>query len=85
MSALPLCRMKAEPSRETLGDAHRALQRLRLRNLPADLDAALADALYGPVLKGMARQLLREHAEKLRLRLPCLAFDARAAAAGDAL
>lgn len=85
MSALPHCTKMAEPSRQTLGDAHTKLQRMRLRNLPSDLDAALADHHFGPVLKGMARQLLRERAEKLRLCLPRLRFDARAAAAGDAL
>lgn len=85
MSALPAAVVMAEPSRVLLGDAHSKLQRLRLMHMPADLDQALADQLYGPLLRGMARDIARRQAMQAASRLPKLRFDARAAQAGDGL
>lgn len=84
MSALPTSMVLAEPSRMLLSVAHVELQRRRLRTLPGDLDAALGDAHFGPLLRGMAREMLRRQALQAAAKLPRLRFDARAAQAGDA-
>ena len=83
MPALPASVIQAEPTRAELADAHMALQRLRLRHLPDDLDAALAAPLFGPLLRGMARDALRRRALQQIAAQPRMRFDARAAAAGD--
>lgn len=84
MSALPASVLLAEPSRLLLSTAHIELQRRRLRTLPGDLDAALDDKHFGPLLRGMAREMLRHQALQAAAKLPRLRLDARAAQAGDA-